>query len=117
MKRKKVKVILGSLFGTFLLFFIILVAHIATAKPVENAHIQVSRIDFEQPLDSALSTTVTQQLRAIPGVKSDVIVKNNVVVYFHDNTVANSQHRIVYRYRCGIGIPKSAYCSTIVVFV
>jgi len=91
MKRKKVKVILGSLFGTFLLLFIILVAHIATAKPVENAHIQVSRIDFEQPLDSALSTTVTQQLRAIPGVKSDVIVKNNVVVYFHDNTVANSQ--------------------------
>jgi hypothetical protein len=24
-------------------------------------------------------------------VKSDIIVKNNVVVYFHDNTVANSQ--------------------------
>jgi len=91
MKRKKLKVIIGSLLGTFLLLFIILVAHIATAKPIENAHIQISRIDFDQPLDTTMASQIKDQLHAIPGVKSDIIVKNNVVVYFHDNTVANSQ--------------------------
>jgi hypothetical protein len=88
---KNVKVVLGSLFGTLLLLFIVLVAHIATAKPVENATIQVSRIDFEKPIDAKTAADIKSKMLTIPGVKSDILVKGNVVVYFHDNKVCDAQ--------------------------
>lgn len=88
---KKVKIALLSLLGIGLLFFAILVYHIANARPIENATIQVSRIDFDKPFDSLETVEIKKNLHSINGVKSDIIVKNNVVVYFHDNRVANSE--------------------------
>jgi len=88
---KKVKIALLSLLGIGLLFFAILVYHIANARPIENATIQVSRIDFDKPFDSLGTVEIKKKLHAINGVKSDIIVKNNVVVYFHDNRVADSE--------------------------
>lgn len=88
---KKVKITLLSILGFFLLMFVILVYHIATARPVESATIQVSRIDFDKEFDSASTADITQKLHTIPGVKSEIIVKRNVVVYFHDNRVADSK--------------------------
>lgn len=88
---KKVKIALLSLLGIGLLFFAILVYHIANARPIENATIQISRIDFDKPFDSIETVEIKEKLHAIKGVKSDIIVKNNVVVYFHDNTIANSE--------------------------
>lgn len=92
MKRnKKIKTALLSLLGIILLLFIILVYHIATARPLENATIQVSRIDFDKPFDSLSTIDIKQKLHAIAGVKDEIIVKRNVVVYFHDNCVADSK--------------------------
>lgn len=88
---KTLKKVLLSILGIVLLLFGILVYHIANAKPVENATIQISRIDFDQPFDSLSAVAVKKNLLSIPGVKSDIIVKRNVVVYFHDNTVADSK--------------------------
>lgn len=88
---KKIKIVLFSILGIGFLFFAILVYHIANARPVENATIQISRIDFDKPFDSISALQIKEKLHAIKGVKSDVIVKNNVVVYFHDNTIANSE--------------------------
>jgi len=88
---KTFKRIILSVIGVTLLLFIILVYHIATARPVDNATIQVSRIDFDKPFDSLSSIDITQKLHSIKGVKSEVIVKRNVVVYFHDNKIADSQ--------------------------
>ncbi len=90
---KKVKIAIGSVLGIFLVLFAVLVIHIATAKPVviENATVQVSRIDFDKPFDSLSAIEIQNKIRSIPGVKSEVIVKRNVVVYFHDNRVANSE--------------------------
>lgn len=88
---KTVKRIALTLLGTGLLLFVILVYHIANARPIENATIQVSRIDFEQPFDAAGTADIKQKLHAIKGVKSEIIVKKNVVVYFHDNTIADSK--------------------------
>ena len=88
---KKVKVALLSVLGFLLLMFIILVYHIATARPLENATIQVSRIDFDKPFDSLGIVDITKKLHEIPGVKDEVIVKRNVVVYFHDNRIADSK--------------------------
>lgn len=88
---KKIKVTAFSLLGFLLLMFMILVYHIATARPVENATIQVSRIDFDKPFDSTAAVDIKQKLHKIPGVKSEIIVKRNVVVYFHDNKVADSK--------------------------
>lgn len=88
---KKVKIALLSILGFFLLMFVILVYHIATARPIENATIQVSRIDFEKPFDAMAAVEIRQKLQDIPGVKSEIIVKRNVVVYFHDNTIADSK--------------------------
>ncbi|WP_293895978.1 hypothetical protein [Flavobacterium sp.] len=88
---KKVKIGLLSVTGFILLMFIILVYHIATARPLENATIQVSRIDFAKAFDSISAIDIKQKLHNIPGVKSDIIIKRNVVVYFHDNKIADSK--------------------------
>ncbi|WP_284650873.1 hypothetical protein [Flavobacterium terrisoli] len=88
---KTVKRIVWSVLGTGLLLFVILVYHIANARPVENATIQISRIDFDKPFDSLSTVAIKEKLHSIKGVKSDIIVKKNVVVYFHDNTVADSK--------------------------
>lgn len=89
--RKKLKITALSILGITLLLFVVLVHHIANARPVENATIQVSRIDFDKPFDSLGTVEIREKLHSIPGVKSDIIVKNNVVVYFHDNTIADSK--------------------------
>lgn len=88
---RKVKIALLSILGFFLLMFVILVYHIATARQVENATIQVSRIDFDKTFDSMGVVDIKQKLHEIPGVKSEIIVKRNVVVYFHDNKIADSK--------------------------
>ena len=87
---KRILVAAGSI---ILLLFLILVVHIATAKPVtiELATWQVSRFDFKQPIDSITAQKIEYDLSAISGVKGDVLVKNNVVVFFHDNTLTNNQ--------------------------
>lgn len=89
--KKKIKIVTISLISTLLLLFIVLVYHIATKKPVDNATIQVSRIDFDKPFDSLSTIAIQNTIRTIPGVKSEVIVKRNVVVYFHDNKIADSK--------------------------
>ena len=89
--RKKIKIALFSILGFVLLMFVILVYHIATARPVENPTIQVSRIDFDKPFDSLSTIDIKQKLHSIEGVKSEIIVKRNVVVYFHDNRIADSK--------------------------
>lgn len=88
---RKVKIALLSILGFFLLMFAILVYHIATARPVESATIQVSRIDFDKPFDSMSTVDIKEKLHHIDGVKSEIIVKRNVVVYFHDNRIADSK--------------------------
>ena len=88
---KKLKIVLVSILVIFLLFFGILVYHIASKKPLDNATIQISRIDFDKPFDSLSTLAIQKTIRTIPGVKNEVIVKNNVVVYFHDNRVADSK--------------------------
>lgn len=88
---KKIKIAVFSILGFCLLMFVILVYHIATARPVESATIQVSRIDFDKPFDSMAAVDIKQKLHDIDGVKSEIIIKRNVVVYFHDNKVADSK--------------------------
>jgi hypothetical protein len=92
--RKKLKIIAMSLFGTTLLLVIVLVVHIATAKPIsyDNATMQISRIDFQEPLDSMKIKEIHRNLKSIPGFINDSYnLKNNVVVFFHDNKIADSK--------------------------
>ena len=88
---RTVKKIILSVLGIALLLFGILVYHIASMKPVENANIQISRIDFDKPFDSLSTIEIKKKLHEIKGVKSEIIVKRNVVVYFHDNNIADSK--------------------------
>jgi hypothetical protein len=79
---------------TAVLFFAILVFHIITAKPAvyESPNLQVSRIDFKENIDSAYAKKICADLRSIKGLTSDsIIVKRNVVVYFHNNKITNSK--------------------------
>lgn len=89
--KKKIKLALLGLTGTTLLLFLALVIHIALVKPPENATIQISRIDFDQTFDAKSTSEVIQRIESIPGVKKGVLVKRNVVVYFHDNRITNSK--------------------------
>jgi copper chaperone CopZ len=91
---RTIKVVIGSIFSIVLLLIVVLVVHIATAKPVEvdNATMQISRIDFKEPLDSLKSKEIHRNLKSIDGVKNIKIVpEKGVVVYFHDNRIANSE--------------------------
>lgn len=91
---KKIKIAAFSILGTVLLLFIVLVVHIATAKPVvyDNANLQISRIDFKQPLDAAMVKEIHRNLKSIDGVKNDHFnAEKGVVVYFHDNRVTDSK--------------------------
>jgi len=88
---KKGLVLLG---GIALLFIAILLFHIITAKPAvyETPNLQVSRIDFKSNIDSAQAKQICADLRSIKGLTSDsIIVKRNVVVYFHNNKITNSE--------------------------
>ena len=91
---KTIKKVLWAATITFMLFFAILVFHIITAKPAvyESPNLQVSRIDFKENIDSAAAKKICADLRSIKGLTSDsIIVKRNVVVYFHNNKITNSK--------------------------
>lgn len=91
---KTIKKVLWATTITFILFFAILVFHIITAKPAvyESPNLQVSRIDFKENIDSAAAKKICADLRSIKGLTSDsIIVKRNVVVYFHNNKITNSK--------------------------
>lgn len=80
--------------GILALFFAILLFHIITAKPpvYESPNLQVSRIDFRTNIDSVQAKQICSDLRSIKGLTSDsIIVKRNVVVYFHNNRITNSE--------------------------
>lgn len=80
--------------GIFVLFAAILLFHIITAKPpvYDTPNLQVSRIDFKSDIDSLQARKICADLRSIKGLTSDsIIVKRNVVVYFHNNKITNSE--------------------------
>lgn len=80
--------------GITVLFFAILIFHIITAKPAvyETPNLQVSRIDFKSNIDSLQAKQICADLRTIKGLTTDsIIVKRNVVVYFHNNKITNSE--------------------------
>ena len=91
---KKIKIAVGSILGMFLLLVVVLVVHIATAKPVEydNATLQISRIDFNRPIDSIMAKQINRDMKTIPGVKNpSVFADKKVVVYYHDMRIVNSE--------------------------
>lgn len=91
---KTIKKVLWATMITFALFFAILVFHIITAKPAvyESPNLQVSRIDFKENIDSVTAKKICADLRSIKGLTSDsIIVKRNVVVYFHNNKITDSK--------------------------
>ncbi|MEN9907777.1 MAG: hypothetical protein RLZZ540_918 [Bacteroidota bacterium] len=91
---KTVKKVVIVVVGIGVLFIAILLFHIITAKPAvyENANLQVSRIDFKSNIDSLQAKQICTDLRTIKGLTSDsIIVKRNVVVYFHNNKITNSK--------------------------
>lgn len=91
---KKIKIAVGSVLGIVLLLFIVLVVHIATIKPTvyDNATLQISRIDFKEPIDSTMAKQINRDMKSIAGVKNpSVFAEKKVVVYYHDMNIANSE--------------------------
>jgi hypothetical protein len=91
---KTIKKILRIALVIALLFIGIFLFHIITAKPAvyESPNLQVSRIDFTENIDSVQAKQICTDLRSIKGLTSDsIIVKRNVVVYFHNNKITNSE--------------------------
>ncbi|MFL9830108.1 hypothetical protein ACSV4D_03120 [Flavobacterium sp. ARAG 55.4] len=91
---KTVKKLLYVISGIAVLFIAILLFHIITAKPAvyDSPNLQVSRIDFKANIDSVQAKQICADLRTIKGLTSDsIIVKKNVVVYFHNNKITNSE--------------------------
>ena len=92
--KRKVKIIVITLFSVTSLFFVILVYHIASAKPIvyDNSTMQISRIDFKEPLDSLKMKEIHRNLKSIPGFINDSYnLQKGVLVYYHDNRIADSK--------------------------
>lgn len=93
-KYRKLKIALLSIASIFLVLVLVLIIHIANAKPVEidNATIQISRIDFKAPLDPAQKSLIRKSLLSIQGVKTEHFnLEKGILVYFHDNTIVDAQ--------------------------
>ncbi len=90
---RKLKIMLIVLTSIVGVLFIVLVIQIATAKEkvYDNATIQISRIDFEETLDSIKIKDIHRKLKNINGVINDSYnLNNNVLVVFHDNRLVNA---------------------------
>lgn len=93
-KYRKLKIALLSIASIFLVLVLVLIIHIANAKPVEidNATIQISRIDFKAPLDPSQKSLIRKNLLSIEGVKTEHFnLEKGILVYFHDNTIVDAQ--------------------------
>lgn len=91
---KYIKKGLWTVMAVTILFSAILLFHIITAKPAvyDTPNLQVSRIDFKADIDSAQARQICADLRSIKGLTSDsIIIKRNVVVYFHNNKITSSK--------------------------
>ncbi len=89
---KKVKIAVLSTLGIFLLLFAVLVYHIASAKPIDNASLQISRIDFKEPIDAVKAKEIHRTMKSIPGViNPHYFPEKNVLVYYHDMKIVNSK--------------------------
>ena len=95
MKTNKIfKKVLWAGLTIVVLFIAIFIFHIITAKPAvyDSPNLQVSRIDFKSNIDSTQAKQICADLRSIKGLTTDsIIVKRNVVVYFHNNKITNSE--------------------------
>lgn len=92
--KKTLKIVGGSVGGIILILFVILVVHIATAKSFEldNNTLQISRMDFNKPLDSLERKQILSDLKSIPGVKKEHLnMETGVLVYYHDNTIISAK--------------------------
>ena len=91
---RSIKIAAGSILGIFLVLFTVLVVHIATAKPkvYDNATLQISRIDFKEPIDSLKAKEIHRNMKSIAGVKNPKLFpEKNVLVYYHDSKIVNSE--------------------------
>lgn len=91
---RNIKIVAGSILGIFLILFTVLVVHIVTAKPkvYDNATLQISRIDFKEPIDSLKAKEIHHNMKSIAGVKNPkVYIDKNVMVYYHDIKITNSE--------------------------
>lgn len=91
---RSIKIATGSIVIIFLILFTVLVVHIATAKPkvYDNATLQISRIDFKEPIDSLKAKEIHRNMKSIAGVKNPKLFpEKNVLVYYHDSKVVNSK--------------------------
>lgn len=88
MNRKKIIRIVSVLSGVALLLFIVLVVHIAmVTNPKDKPHygIQLSRIDFNTPLDSQEVNDISAYIKTIKGVG------NTMYNYEYNNLVFSHQ--------------------------
>jgi len=80
--------IIGSIAGTMLLLFLVLVVHIAIVTKnthYDNATLQLGRIDFRQPIDSAQAKEINHQIRMIAGVgNTHFNIKDGILIYSVD---------------------------------
>ena len=92
--KRKIKMAAISILGLAMMLFLVLVVHIITAKPIvyDNATMQISRIEFNEPLDSLQMKEIHRNMKSIPGVISDSYnLDKGILVYFHDNKIADSK--------------------------
>ena len=96
--RKTLRKIGLALLATLLLLTTILVVHIisVTPDPIDNATIQISRIDFDDSINEEQEKEIKTVLKSLEGVKSWRINKEKgVAVFFHDNRYLQANDAVI----------------------
>lgn len=91
---KRVRAGFFALLSVFLFLFVALIVHIVNAPSLEvdNATMQIARIDFREPVDALKAKDIHRHMKSIPGVSHDKIFPDKgVMVYWLDNRVTSSK--------------------------
>lgn len=109
-KLKKILIVTGA---TALVLVVALAVHLAMViKPLPNSSLQLSRIDFEQPLNSEQAHEVVAEIKQIDGVKfTHVNEKDGILVFSHDLNVANGAE-IYAQFAAVCALPSQRFVTT-----
>ena len=97
-KKKLMKLVLWSLSITFVLLIVLIIHLVMVTKPVkfDNNNLQLTRIDFKDPIDSAEAFKIRHYVASLPGVKNSVInveQKTLVIGFLNDQQTSDNLYK------------------------
>lgn len=112
--RKRILKTFGWSLLTLVFLSALLIIHILlVTKPSNTTHVnwQLSRIDFESPLDSTNSREVTKAIRSIPGIKNIHLNKEKGTLIYSYEAGSKSSLEVFNQFITKVDIPAKPFIA------